>query len=191
MGPIALKITLDTNCIIDLEENRASAPSLRNLIQAHNNGLVQLRVVGISASERPRKGSHLLSFAAFIEKLANAGLTCAEILKPIGYTNVTYVNWCLCADGNMVEFEKSIHAILFPTSPFNFPPQAASKWRHEKCDVLSLWAHIYHHGDIFVSRDRNYFKQGKRRRLEELGAKRICSPEEAVRMITYARRSTN
>lgn len=46
------KYTLDTNCIIDLEESRPDAPHLKKMIVDHNKGKIDLAVVAISASEK-------------------------------------------------------------------------------------------------------------------------------------------
>ena len=52
-----MNVTLDTNCIIALEENRPTAPFLRHLISLHDAKTISLRVVAISASERKPDGT--------------------------------------------------------------------------------------------------------------------------------------
>jgi hypothetical protein len=59
-----LKLTLDTNCIVALDENREpAANSLRRLLAAHAAGTAQLRLVANSASERGL-GAHTRSMRA-------------------------------------------------------------------------------------------------------------------------------
>lgn len=51
------RFTLDTNCIIDLEENRPSAEYVRVIVEAWKNGRIALAVVAVSASENQKFGT--------------------------------------------------------------------------------------------------------------------------------------
>lgn len=113
-----MKLTLDTNCIIDLEESRPAASSLQALLSLHDNQQIDLRVVAISASERKPDGTYATNFAEFRQKIALVGLGNVEILAPICYSGMAFVDWCLLADEQMVELERKIHEILFPNIDF-------------------------------------------------------------------------
>jgi hypothetical protein len=193
-----MNVTLDTNCIIDLEESRAPAAALLNLIAMHEQGVIFLRVAGISASERQSDGRYAPNFGLFRQKLASVGLGGAEILKPIGYWDVTYYEWCLWTNDKLVELERQIHSILFPNVEFAYTDYCAArvimdtnhvdrKWRNAKCDVLAMWCHIYYGGHIFVTSDSNFLNPSKRNSLQTLGAGDIATPDEALRIVSGRR----
>ncbi len=177
-----MKLTLDTNCIIDLEENRPAAPFLHTLISYHDNQKIDLRVVAISASERKPDGTYATNFAEFREKIALVSLGHVEILAPICYLDMAFVDWCLLADEQMVKLERKIHEILFPRIDFEYgtyckihgidpnDEKIDARWRNAKCDVLAIWCHITNGGDIFVTSDRNFHRPAKKTQLIQLGA---------------------
>ncbi len=195
-----MKVTLDTNCIIDLEENRPAAPFVKTLIDLHNNRSINLRVVAISASERKPNGIYASNFAEFQQKIAAVGLEDIEILHPIAYLDVTFLDWCLLADDQMVQLERKIHEVLFPSIDFDYGEyckkqgldpdnsgEMGQTWRRAKCDVQALWSHINAGGDIFVTSDRNFRKQTKKHRLIALGAGDILTPHDAVSKVQQTR----
>lgn len=189
------KITIDTNCIIDVEENRQMASTIRRLIELHKAKKLQLQVPAIAASERRPVGSYLSNIQVFLDRLGILGLDDAEILMPLGYYGVTFWGWCILSGSELEAQERAIHEILFPGIPFKYDEYCAenginsqndpiaAKWRNAKCDVLSLWCHIYYSGDIFVTSDRNFHKATKLRALESLGAKKISTPEDVLTVI--------
>ena len=189
-----MNVTLDTNCIIDLEESRPPAAALHGLIERHERGVIRLRVTGISASERQPDGQYAPNFELFRQKLANAGLNEVEILKPISYWGVTYWDWCLWTNDKLVELERQIHSILFPNIEFVYTDYCAArgitdtsqvdrKWRNAKCDVLAMWCHVNYGGHIFVTSDPDFLKPNKKAALQMLGAGNIAPPDEALRLV--------
>jgi len=74
-----------------------------------------------------------------------------------------------------------IHSILFDSSvKFESDDyENLTKWKNEKCDVLMFWSHIYYQKDVFITRDKNFHKQSKKKDLIKLGAKSILTPKEA------------
>jgi len=92
----------------------------------------------------------------------------------------------------MIKLERKIHNILFPQIEFNYKEfckkrninlnnkSLNKKWLNVKCDVLSLWCHIYYNGDIFVTRDNNFYKVTKLKKLIVLGVGYILTPQQAV-----------
>ena len=187
-----MKVTLDTNCIIDLEEDRKTAPYTSVLTSMHKNQKINLRVVAISASERQLGGKYTSNFAEFKERIAAVGLGHVGILKPIFYWGITFWNWSLWANDEMVTLELQIHEILFPEIDFNYHKfcdkrgidsnsgEIDRRWRNAKCDVLALWSHIYHKGGIFITSDSNFHKKTKKPALIALGAGDIVKPKDAV-----------
>jgi hypothetical protein len=155
MSSRKLKITLDTNCIIDIEQQGEPYPDLQELIRLNNDQKIHLRIVAISASERMPGRKYAQNFAEFEEKIAAVGLEKAEVLPSIAYSDVTFLDRCLLASNEMVVLERKIHEILFPQIEFYYGNFCARrgidpnvtptnpKWRNAKCDVLAMWSQ-YH-----------------------------------------------
>jgi len=188
-----VKITLDTNCIIDLEQNRPGAEALKALIDASQRGQVELAVAAISASEKTPSGDYLSNFSEFEERIKRLGLSGAEILEPMGIYDVTYYEHFIYSDDGMEKLLQEVHAVLFPRIPFNHHEYRLSRnlplgeldphWRNALCDDLALWCHIHYGRDVFLTNDTNFHKQSKKPRLVALGAKEILRPEELSRRI--------
>ena len=93
-----LSFTLDTNCILALDDVRndptsqrtAEADSIRLLAAAHSAGKASVGVVAISASERQRHDSHFENFSVFEQRLSALGIGHLELLHPILYYDVTF-----------------------------------------------------------------------------------------------------
>lgn len=190
------KITLDTNCIIAIQENRDEATYIRDLLSLHRRGKIRLQMVAIVASEKKPDGTFPTTFVEFQEKIRTLDLQDVVLLRPIGCWGISFWDWFLWADGDMSKLENEIHQVLFPISPQDHSQFCASKgvekpyegwlhpqWRNQKCDVLMLWGHIYHHGDIFVTSDKNFHKASKKERLISLGAKNIVFPQDVVKLL--------
>ncbi|MHB9103418.1 MAG: hypothetical protein ACYC2E_18155 [Sulfuricella sp.] len=190
--------TLDTNCIIAIDEDRVEAAAIRKLADAHASGIAHVALVAISASEKQRGGGHLESFSDFQQRLASLGLAHLELLPPMFYWDVTYWDWCIWSDSEMEAQEKKIHDILFPNIEFLWQDYCAVRgcepndlalahgWSNPKYDVQALWSHIFHKREVFVTTDRNFHAQSKKPMLMALGANRIESPESAVSFLWAA-----
>lgn len=154
-----------------------------------------MRLIGINASEKNKDGSYPNTIDEFRQKVRAVGLGELELLKPMGYWGITFWDWCVWADGvgePMVLLEEQLHKILFPEISFSHQEHCAKlgitpqkdfveeKWRNAKCDVLTIWSHIFYSNDVFVTNDRNFLKETKKPELIRLGAKKILTPEEAA-----------
>ncbi len=94
------------------------------------------------------------------------GLGCLEILKPIGYWDITYWDWCVGSDANLLALEQAIHSAMFPKSQFDLtdhiaksgktPSNAEVEWRNQKCDTLALASHVMNRREVFVTRDLDF-----------------------------------
>ena len=187
-----INVTLDMNCIIDLEEGKVTAPYIREMIQMHKDRKINLRVVAISASERKPDGTYASNFNEFKERIASVGLINVEILKPIGYWDITFWDYCVWAGDRLSELERKIQEILFPEIDMEYKEfcrkrglnlsneKTRGKWVNAKCDVLALWSHIWNGGGIFVTKDRDFHKKSKKHRLIALGAGEILTPIKAI-----------
>jgi len=187
--------TLDTNCLIDLENEAPSAEHIRKLYRYHTTGKIRLCLPAVAASEHPKKGREIKTFDCFIQRISDAGMPDVELLRPYMFMNLSFLDYSMLTDDHMMKLDKDIHQILFPQLPYRYAEYCSlreqnpeklpieRKWRNAKCDVMIAWCHIYHHGDVMVTRDGNYLKATKKPRLLALGAGKILSPEEAGRTL--------
>jgi hypothetical protein len=186
--------TLDTNCVIAIEECRPESAAVRALADAHAAGRAHVAIVAMSASEKQRTGSHVHNFEEFRQRLVSLGLDHLDILKPMAYFDITFLDWCLLTDGPMERLERQIHSVLFPTVEFNWHDYCsvhgldlntlpAGKWRNCKCDVQALWSHIHSKRNVFVTSDQNFHAATKKVALIALGANLIEYPDSAVSLI--------
>jgi len=183
--------SLDTNCVIALEEGRAEATSVRALANAHAAEIASVGIIAISASERQKDGGHLESYTCFQNRLASLGLEHLELILPMFYFDLTFWDCAVFTDEAGLMLEQKIHQILFPNIQFCWPdfcqangldPSNAAlnpKWRNAKCDVQALWGHINAGREIFVTSDENFHKVSKKAQLIALGAGCIERPIEA------------
>ncbi|RJG08654.1 hypothetical protein D3879_22430 [Pseudomonas cavernicola] len=176
------KFTLDTNCIIDLEENRSNAEHVRKLVDAWKNGRIELAVVAVSASENQQGGTANRHFSAFEKKLERAGLTGVQYLLPLAKWDVFYWDHVLSADDEMEKLESEIRNILFPNIQAT-PPESIeenSVWRNQLCDVLVAWSHAFHKWDYLVTSDENFHKH--KDELKKAGINEVLYPKDAAHL---------
>ena len=178
------KVALDTNCLIDLEENRPDARHIRTLIGAWKKGHVELAVVAVSASENQRSGTASQNFGVFETKLNNVGLTGVHHLLPLAIWDVFYWDHALWSSAEMESLESKIRGILFPGIPTTPPVNVNenSLWRNHMCDVVVAWSCIHHGWESLVTRDKNFHDH--KVELAALGLREVICPADAAR--TYA-----
>jgi hypothetical protein len=194
-----LAFTLDTNCVIALDENRSAAPAIRRLAEAHATGNANVAVVAIMASEKQRAGGYIESFEVFERRLETLGISHLGLSLPMFYWDITFWGRHFWSDCGMQALERQIHRVLFPrvefiwqdycrshgldpaTSPAASPP--GHPWRNAKCDVQAIWSHVHHGRDVFVTTDSNFHKSTKKPVLLSLGAGRIERPQGAVALL--------
>jgi len=171
------RYTLDTNCIIDLEENRPDAVYVKKILDDHDAGIIDLAVVAISASERQLGGKPVWNYSTFENKLKNVGMDNLEQILPMKYWDVTFWDHAIW-DGD-ADLEKKIHDLSFPVEPLKKPQETGfseRKWENHKCDVQIAWAHAYHGRDVLVTRDKNFHDNSSQLKL--VGINRIIRPSE-------------
>jgi uncharacterized protein YbjT (DUF2867 family) len=99
--PSLLSFTLDTNCVISLDENRPTAPAIKRLAEAHATSKADVAVVAIMASEKQRPKGYIEDFQVFEHRLQRLGIAYLGLLLPISYFDVTFWGRCLWSDANM------------------------------------------------------------------------------------------
>ncbi len=184
-----LKVTIDTNCLIDVDEGWPNAKYILELYQHHLCGDLELAIVGIAASENQRDGKRLTNIQTFLDRLIVLNLGKLSILKPAGIYNVTFYDWCTFGSEEDVILQENIHGILFPNFQFSYQDHCLAtgvdqalpldpKWLNRRCDVITLSTHISNNRDVFVGNDKNFLKSAKTAALTMIGAKRILRPDQ-------------
>ena len=199
VAPTRMTLTLDTNCVIDVESGEGAVLELRRLLSKHQTGQIELQLAGIMASERLRAGGYASNMSEFADRVQRLSSRAIRVLEPIGRWGVTYWDGGVWADDSMTNLERTIHGILFAQSyewaviarangidPAAAPDESDTdwrKWRNRLCDSAAMWCHIHYGGDMFVTRDENFLKPVKRTALEQLGARRIGDPTDACNYV--------
>src|SRR5262245_27607036 len=154
--------TLDSQCIISIDEGGQDASLVRRLADAHTAGKARVAVVALSAADKRQIGSYLDNLDAFRDRLAALDLAHLEILKPMACFDISFPGWSVEADDATAALERQIHDILFPQSKFTWQDFAEANdldpdslspygdWRSRKCAVQEMWAHIHSKRDVFV-----------------------------------------
>lgn len=191
------KVTLDNNCIIDLEKNNIYASPLKKLVEMHDDKKIILRVVAVSASEQKPDKTYVSHINEFKHRLATIGLGNVEILPTILYLGLGFLGHSLFGGGKLAELEGKIQRILFPTIELEYSDfckkrglelddkKAWHRWVNKKCDVLTLWSHIWYNGDIFITRDSNFHRKAEK--LVKIGVGKILTQVEALKLVSQDR----
>ncbi|HEX9639919.1 MAG TPA: hypothetical protein VGB13_01245, partial [Candidatus Krumholzibacteria bacterium] len=61
------------------------------------------------------------------------------ILKPIGYFDVTFYDWCVAAGGDITSRERAIHEVLFPSVEFLYNDFRARAGLPKEAPVDGKW----------------------------------------------------
>ena len=167
-----MKFTLDTNCIIDVAEERPAAGHVRCLLAASQAGAIDLALVASSAAERQKSGEFLASISVFRQRCEALGFGGLELLPPIARWDMSFWDHALCAGPGHAAREEAIYRCLFPSSPCAWEDFAAAKgadkddrasppyhrWRNQMLDAQAFWAHEHAGRDVFVTSDRRFLK---------------------------------
>jgi hypothetical protein len=188
-----MRIILDFNCIIALENGEESAGYLRKLISLHDQNEIDLCVPAISGVEKLPNGDYSKSLSDLQNRLKKLSRRPLEILDTMAYLGMWFLGHGIFGNDELIELDKEIHNILFPEIPCEWdeylklceadPDYSLEKWKNVRCDVISMWCHIYHKTDIFISSDNNFSKSTKVQSLKKLGANKILKPKEAYEYI--------
>ncbi|MGW2059005.1 hypothetical protein ACWCOZ_34735 [Streptomyces sp. NPDC001840] len=184
-----LSFTLDTNCLIALEEQEHTAPGVRALLSRHAAGSAIVRIAATTAAENQLDGEPMADFTVFQSRLQAVGMGDLPILKPVLIFDFVYWDWAVWATESTERELRRIHEVLFPALPFNLKVDASMsaedrkkaerRWRNYRLDGLGLHTHIQAGGDVYVTSDQNFMKETKKAPLAELGAPIILDTHEA------------
>jgi hypothetical protein len=189
-----MKLTLDFNCIIALEDNEPSAEYLNHLLNLHDQNKLDICVPAISGIEKLKNGSNANSISELINRLGNLSKRPIKILNTLAYLDMWFLGYAILAEDELVALDEQIHNILFPNTPYLWDDfvrtkngnleVAFSKWKNNRCDVISMWCHIYHKNDIFITNDNNFFRQTRFNKLIHLGGRKILKPDAAFILLS-------
>jgi len=101
-----ITFTFDTNCLIDVDEGRASAASIRAIVKAHRSQKIHAAFVAVSASERQRDDFYLPTYRDFAERLEKLGFGDIPHIMGMAYINISYINHAVLADASSLSREK-------------------------------------------------------------------------------------
>ncbi len=189
-----MRVTLDHNCLIALENTEPESADIKQLITLHANGTIELCVTAMSASEKIQGGLTRPDYDDFRQWKDGLGLGDATVLLPLCYFGVSYWGSCRLSGAGACMLETEIQKILFPDIVVNldahvagFPcPERKSetkRWRNAKCDVQAFWSHASSGGNIFVTSDRNFHKITKKADLIAIAGGAIATPKESLTII--------
>jgi len=190
MRPV--RITLDTNCLINLQDNTGQHLAIQELIDAHRARRVVLCVTAMAASENQLGGRPRTNHGEFKEWLKELGLEDVEEILPMGHWGISFWDHAVYAGPELVAQEEAIHKILHPTIPVQYSEFCAARgldpvatpmhrrWLNAKCDVQAMWSHIQAGNDVFVTEDKRFLQAARRSALIVLGAGRVLTPLESV-----------
>lgn len=178
-----MNITLDHNCIINLEKCTLPYEDIEAIIKNPDN---QCFVVNIGASEMREKGVRPEHYEQFEKLLATARIKHLPRLNPMLILDVTFVGRSVLASNEMIRFAQEIESALFPngqlinTGKVPHDQKAYKKWLNRICDIHTMWCHIQNRNDVFLTSDENFMKPPKKKKLLALGAREIHSPQSYV-----------
>ena len=176
------KATLDTNCLVALSKRELGHEVISSLLSAHRTGRIELRLVAISATDLVCAGGPVQTLNDFYEWVSALGFGGVPVVLPLAIYDMVFYDGALWGDEQMERLYQELGQILFPRV---YPPSPARMPnRNQVCDVLMMWSHVYHHGDIFVTTDGNFTKATKKPQLLALGAGLILTPQELAESIS-------
>lgn len=180
-----MRVTLDRNCLIDLEERRRPFDeAVEDLLRLAERDEVHLSIPASAASERPRPGANRVkNFAQFKRWVQSLGFTNVEYLAPILYLDVGFLGHAVLGGGKGQELENRIHDVVAPKLPRQAPEtQEHGRWLNAKCDIQAIWCQVTYGTDILATRDKRLIR--KLPNLAPLGAY-LMQPADIVALMRH------
>jgi hypothetical protein len=175
-----MRVTLDRNCLIDVEEHRLPyVTPVLELMRQGNAGKLSLSVPASTASERPAPGkASITNFGEFKRWVHALGFERVDFLAPILYLDFSFLDYAVLGGGPGQALEERIHDVLAPKLPYQSPPAVVrDKWRNAQCDVQAVWCHAHYGTDALCTRDEELIRRA--RLLTDLNV-RVCRPSDLL-----------
>jgi hypothetical protein len=166
-----LKFTLDTNCLIDIDEDRPAAQFVKRLLNTASEGLIDVAMVASSASERQQNGEFLENMEIFKARVERLGFGHLLLLPPpLARWGINFWGNGLYGGVKSKARETLIYKTMFPNAPKEWADYAAAKnadpkdttsnayfrWRNQILDAQAFRAHEHHGRDVFVTSDGRF-----------------------------------
>lgn len=198
-----MKLTLDWNCVIEVEEARPQAAYVRDLINCHRNGQFEVALLAASASENSKSKRFPGHASLFVERVSALGWEDLPLVPMPGVWGLSYRDFSYYVEDGE-KFERDMHAIWqaiapsVPYEPSDHLPQGMelnddaaqseylAKWRNTWCDVVSAYSHIQDGRDIFVTNNTRDFQRNFEQ-LAGLGMRHISIPAETLSSVDKIR----
>ncbi|WP_286909141.1 hypothetical protein [Roseovarius sp.] len=190
-------MTLDWNCIVELEQKQAQAPFILQLVEAHRSKQIEVALLAASASENARSKLFPGNAEVFKQKIAHVGLADLPLVPMPAIAGLSYWDFAYYVgdEENYEEQFGKLWEIIAPKVgreiadhlPEGHPiddeaiqSERLAKWRNAWCDVMSAYCHIRYKRDCFVTNNTKDFQRNEPQLLR-LGMQRILNPKEACR----------
>jgi hypothetical protein len=176
-----MKVTLDHNCIIHVENATDVGRAVRGIVASP---AYECFIVNIGASEMRARGVRPDKYEKFEELLSNAGLAHLPRLNPMLIFDVTFWDRCVWSDDDGIKLASDIENALFgeaekiDIASVGLDSPEGAKWLNRVCDVHGMWCHVRNSNDCFLTADGNFTKETKLPKLLALGVGRISHPKE-------------
>jgi HPt (histidine-containing phosphotransfer) domain-containing protein len=198
-----MKLTLDWNCVIEVEENRPQAGNVNELIEGHRRGEIEVALLAASASENTKSMRFPGNSGVFKQRIEQLGWEDLPLVKMPGVLGLSYYGYCFMV-GDGVAFQSDLDAlwqVIAPKVPRNaednlrdgqawddwaIQSEELAKWRNSWCDVISAYSHIHEERDVFVTNNTRDFHNNAQA-LASLGMKHISKPAETLELIDELR----
>jgi len=198
-----MKLTLDWNCVIEVEEDRPQAIYVTDLIKFHRLGRFEVALLAASASENTKSKRFPGNANVFKQRISTLGWQDLPIVPMPGIVGLSYIDFCYIV-GDREKFERDRDAlwrVIAPSVPRKpsdhlsdgkqlsdgaIQSEELSKWRNTWCDVISAFSHIHEGRDVFVTNNTKDF-QNNASELAKLGMKHIATPAETLAVVEQIR----
>ena len=194
-----MKISLDWNCVIEVEEDRPQASNVTELIKLHRAERFEVALLAASASENTKSKRFPGNADVFNRRISALSWQDLPLVPMPSITGLSYIDFSYVVEDGK-KFERDMDAIWTVIAP-NIPPKPVdhlpdgmqldddaiqsvelSKWRNTWCDVISAYSHIHAGRDVFVTNNTKDF-QKKASALARLGMEHISTPATALATI--------
>ena len=181
-----MKLTFDWNCIIEVEEGRAQAQYVIDLVDMHRQGHLEVALLAASASENSKSKRFPGNAELFTERLNGLGWQDLPLVPMPAVPSLSYYDFCFYLDEND-NFEEDMGRLWEAIAP-NVPREPTYRLPigATLTDVVSAYSHIYAARDIFVTNNTRDF-QSNWDKLSSLGMKHIATPRDTLAVIASIR----
>lgn len=186
------EVVFDTNLVIDFERANDGAKVVKSLVQLENKEKLKIHIPVIVASEFPINKQKINNFYLFKKYMQEIGFKNLELLKPIGYLGMCFLNFMILPkdkDSEIIILARDVHSLLFPGTEFDhrdfciarnidYNKEINPKWRNRIIDTLILWSVVYYDKKTLVTRDKNFYHH--KNKIKSKWGVEVMSPEELL-----------